>query len=583
MAYTFGQDPVLADLSHLLTEIGSGRPIEETQRVDLKEERGRRDKSGAVGPSNSRNEAAAQHLAAEAACMANTEGGGAIICGVSDDGTPIGTSMEVDWLRHRIYELTDRRLTVDIAQEEVRGARLLIIRSPQAIEPIRHGGRITWRVGTNCVEVDPTTWHAKRMSTLNYDWSAEESAVSVEAVRAGALEQARTYLRDSGEEHAQELASSTELTLLRRLNVVSSEGRLTNAGVLAFVGRDDPCLDYTRRDVAGGDSTTRVRRSNRSLLEELAEVFQVMEGHNAVLHLQRGGLVVGQLREIPPLAAREAIVNGLAHREWGLADPTQVEHIGRTLRVTSPGGFVGGVNEGNIISHPSKSRNRALTELLAALRIAEREGLGVDRMMREMVAVGHAPPVIREISGPYVRASLVGDNLDISWIAWLAAVLPDGQRRDLNTLLILRRLVTVGWADVATVAPIIQLTVEEARGALESLATASFAGASIIERTAGTPAGAEDSWHLSARTREELARLDIGQGKKRAWPVREEIAASYAAARGRISSTELASLVGAHSSNMGPVLKRLEDDGVLAPSRPSRRGQGFFYRHTGDG
>lgn len=34
--------------------------------------------------------------------------------------------------------------------------------APQAIEPIRVDSRIGWRVGANCVEVDPTTWHAKR-------------------------------------------------------------------------------------------------------------------------------------------------------------------------------------------------------------------------------------------------------------------------------------------------------------------------------------------------------------------------------------------------------------------------------------
>jgi len=75
------------------------------------------------------------------------------------------------------------------------------------------------------------------------------------------------------------------------------------------------------------------------------------------------------------------------------------------------------------------------------------------------------------------------------------------------------------------------------------------------------------------------------------WPTRSvhlsavnpsgSVAASYAAARGRISSSELASLVKAQSSNVGSVLRALEDEGVLEPSQPNRRGQGFFYRFTG--
>lgn len=580
MTHTFGEDPVEADVRGVLHALRSGDAVSETSRVDFKEEHGRRDKSGAVGPSNPTNEAAAKELAEEAACMANTPGGGALLCGVADSGDVIGTQLDSEWLRHRIWQLTDRRLTVDVTEVELRGKRVLVIRSPQAIEPIRFNGRVKWRVSTNCVEVDMTSWHARRMSTLNYDWSAEESNVPSSQVSAAALDQARTFLRDSGEPHARELADASDPELLRRLNVVTGEDRLTNAGVLAFVGRGDPALDYVRKATTAGETTTRVRRTNRSLLQELAEVFQAFEGNNALLHLHRDGLVVGQLREIPPLAAREAIVNGVAHREWGSADPTFIEHVGRTLRVTSPGGFIGGVNERNILTHPSKSRNRSLTELLAALRIAEREGQGVDRMMREMIAVGHEPPDIREIAGPYVRAALVGDNVDIAWMAWLAEILPEDWRSDLQCLLILRRMVTVGWADVSTVAPLIQLTVEEARGAIKVVAGIAHQGAPVIEPVKGVPAGAEDAWRLSPSARSALEQLDESQGLRRPWPERSALAATYAAARGRISSTELASLADAHASNVGAVLKSLEDEGLLVASRENRRGKGFFYRYA---
>lgn len=581
MGHTFGQEPVDVEVRALLLALRAGEPMAETPRVDFKEERGRRDKSGAVGPSNPTNEAAARELAAEAACMANTPGGGALICGVANSGEVIGTQLDTDWLRHRMWELTDRRLTVDITEDDIGGRRILVIRCPQAMEPIRVHGRVTWRVGTHCVEVDPTSWHAKRMATLNYDWSAEESNVPASRASAAAVEQARVFLRESREEHAQELAAAPDAELLRRLNVVTGEGMLTNAGVLAFVGRGDPALDYLRKSVTGGETSTRVRRGQRSLLQELAEVFQALEGNNALLHLHREGLVVGQLREIPPLAAREAIVNGVAHREWGSADPTLIEHVGRTLRITSPGGFVGGVNEHNILTHPSKSRNRSLTELLAALRIAEREGQGVDRMVREMIAVGHEPPAIREVVGPYVQAALVGDNVDIAWMAWLTEVLPEEHRRDLHCLLVLRRVVREGWADVATVAPLIQLTVEEARGAIKVVAGLRHAGVPLIERVSGVPAGAEETWRLSTPAKVALDRLDEAQGRRRAWPSRPMIAAGYAAARGRISSTELASIVDAHASNVGGVLKALEDEGVVTPSRDNRRGKGFFYRYVG--
>lgn len=578
MTTTFGDDPVRADLAGLLTRMQAGEVIDrstEHTRVDLKEEAGQRDGAGQVGPGSPENEQAARKLAAEAACMANTPGGGALIVGVADDGTLIGAELHAEWLRHRIYELTRRLLTVDVTEAVVRGVRLLIVVSPSAVEPVRINDRISWRVDDHCVEVNAATWHARRMRALNYDWSGDASATPVSAVRLQALDVARDFLRASGEPSASELAASTDIQLLRRLNVVTGEGLLTNAGVLTFVGRGAPSLDYVHRDYAGGDSTARVRRSDRSLLEELAEIFLTIDAHNATRHLQ-SGLVVRRVRDIPVLAAREAVVNGAAHREWGLAGPTVVEQIGRTLRVTSPGGFFGGVNESNIITHPSQSRNPALTQLLADLRVAEREGVGVDRMVREMVRVGHQPPVIREISGPFVRASLVGDTLDEAWIAWLGSIEPD-EAADVSSLLLLRRLVSVGWVDEQRAAPLIQVTIEEARGAILKLARAAIDGRSLLTLVEGTPDGTDAVWRLSSSALDALADRDQAVGQARQFPSRTEIARTYAAARGRISTTELGSLVSASATNVGNTLKALASEGVLAPSSPAGRGRGFFY------
>lgn len=584
MATHFGSDPIHDEVMAILIALDEGRSVDdavERQFVDLKEEHGRRDKQGGVGPSSTRNEEAARELAAAAACMANTPGGGALIVGVSNDGQVIGTDLEAEWLRHRLWELSGKLLTVDVIVHDVAGRRLLVLRSPQALEPIRINGKIRWRVGTSCVEIDANTWHTKRMANLNYDWSAGESSVPAGEARASALTQARQLLLDSGEDHARDLASDSDVNLMRRLNVVTPDGLLTNAGVLAFVGRGDPCLDYVRRAQAGGDSLSRIRRSGRALIEELAEVFQVLDANTPTVHVQQG-LVIGQQREIPRRAAREAIVNGVAHREWGIAEPTLVEHVGRLLRVTSPGGFVEGVTAENIITHPSRSRNRALADLLAALRVAEREGIGVDRMVADMVSVGHPAPVIEEVPGPYVRAELIGDDLDVAWIRWLRALEPQSEADDLNSLLILRQLVETGWIDPLRAARTIQDTVAAASGALARLSRATIGRGPLLETTKGVPDGTETVWHLTPAAVSLLQGLDREAGRNRAWPTRERVAASYASARGRISSTELGSLVGAYPSNVGPVLKRLEEDGILAPSRASRRGTGFYYRYRGD-
>lgn len=575
----FVRDPVETEVRRVLEALASGQdPHElESKHVDLKEEAGRHARDGVRRSGGTTNEAAAQQLAGEAACMANTDGGGALIVGAADDGELIGSELDTEWLRRRIYELTDRRLTVAVSEVTVRGVRLLIVRSVQAIDPVRYKGRIHWRVDDRCVEIDAATWHDRRMSRERYDWSAQSSFVEMREARPEALRIARRFLNESGDTRAASLAAATDADLLRRLNAVTGDGYLTNAGALAFVGRGEPALDYMRRAVRGGDSVRRLRERGTSLLEEFARVEEAADLANEIRHVQHG-FVVGQLRELPPRAIREAIVNGLAHRDWASASPTVVEHIGRSLVVSSPGGFVGGVTPANIITHPSEPRNRALAELLASIRLSEREGIGVDRMFADMVALGYGPPEITEIPGPYVRVALVGDSLDLAWIRLLSRLEPPGVRENVSSLLLLRQLVEHRWVDVERAAPVLQLDHTEALGAIRHLAEVTLDGASVVQLVSGVPDGSPDAWRLSPAVTRALADEDAAADRRRRAPSRRAIALDWARARGRVSTTELASIVGASPTNVNSVLRGLEEEGQLEPSRPTRGGRGFFYR-----
>lgn len=403
----------------------------------------------------------------------------------------------------------------------------------------------------------------------------------INEVRRPALELVRRFLRDSGEPTSTDLADEGDQALLRRLNAVTHDGMLTNAAALLLHGREAPCLDYLRREFAGGDSTARVRLTGRSLLEELDAVFTAVSAHNGLRHVARG-LVVGQIRDVPERAAREAVVNGIAHREWASPGQTVVEHIGTTLRVTSPGGFFGGVTEQNIITHPSRSRNRALTELLRALRVAEREGIGVDRMVADMVRYGHEQPSIREITGPLVRASLVADVRDETWETWLAELSPATTINDLNVLLLLRSLVDHRWLDVKRAIPLLQLDDLETRGALSRAQTVLLEGRPVIVAVDGLPDSDDLPLRLSRDADARLSDLDEQAGRLRRGPTRRAIALTYAQARGRISSTELASIAHTQRPNVSSVLKDLEDEGMLRPAFPSGRGRGFHYLWDGN-
>lgn len=564
----------------------------ERHLVDLKEEAGRRGPQGQVLAGDTQNERAANALVEEVACMANTPGGGALVVGAADNGDLIGTNLDTEWLRHRLYELTDRRVTVDARAVTVGGARLLVLRMVEAVEPVRHDNRIRWRVDDHCVEIDAATWHDRHLNRIGFDWSAQPSTHPVADVRASAVQFARDYLRASNEPKALDLADATDADLLRRLNVVTPDGSLTNAGALVFVGRSTPALDYLRRDVPGGDSRSRLNEAGRSVLEELYEVERTIAAYNPVEHVG-DGLAIGQLSRLPPRAVRESIVNGLAHRDWATDLATVVEHVGNSLVVSSPGGFVEGVNANNIITHPSQSRNTALTTLFAALRVAEREGVGVDRMVGDMIRVGLVPPVIEQVAGPRVRTALVGGSADRTWLDFLGSLTPIGTADDLDVLLLLRLLAENGWLDAASAVPVLQRNLVEADAAIARLDDARIAGRvlsnlagalsrpldrpvgnRIIQRIDGVPVDTAPAWRwtqaASERLRHRWNALTSVAGRRR-------VAARYAQHRGRISTTELASITGVASQQANRTMKDLEEQDVLRPGRAERAGRGFFY------
>lgn len=584
MSSFIGETTTQRDLRELLDQLNAGRKPQaiEVEHVDVKEEPGRRDGEGRLQAGTSQSEEAAKFLYRELACMSNTPGGGALVVGVTDDGQRPGTELDPEWLRHRIYELSGRpQLTADVQALRLDdGTRVLICRVHQAVEPYRIDGKIYWRVGDNCVEVDAATWHAE-VVRRHHDWSAEASDRTVRDADPLAVAVAREFLSASGEPTATDLANvASDRELISRLpGAVTADDHLTNAGRLLFT-EVAPALDYRRREVSGGDTSQRVHQDG-PVLVQLKAVFDALAAHRRTIHVPSpGGLVVGQHEALPIRSAREAVVNGVAHRVYERDAVTEIEHVGEALHVTSPGGLVGPITPDNIITHPSTPRHRTLAEILTKLRVAEREGIGIDRMYVDLLATGRPEPIIEELPGPHVRTTLLGGDPDSEWVVFRSRIRPSELADSLNVLMALETAARHGWLDTETLATRTQRTSQQARDVLERLTEAGIHEADgrrlgpVLEPVDGRPQQGAPAWRPSDVMRRQLAdRMAPTLSAEN----REELLLGYAETFGRISSTEAADLANLSVNYAGQVLKHLEEAGPLHPSRPNRRGQGFHY------
>jgi len=190
--------------------------------------------------------------------------------------------------------------------------------------------------------------------------------------------------------------------LLFEIGAVDPHGNPTVAGILLF-GRnpqaflpqsgvvfvkfpsveprgDDGRAGYGRRDEISGPLPRVVERTWNIIWEE-------MRVGAVVNDLQRE-----ELTEYPAFAVREALVNAAAHRDYRLRGRRiEIRMYSDRMEVISPGALPGYITVDNIVEEHF-SRNPRLVSGLFQWGYIEELGLGIDRMIEEMVQAGHPPP-----------------------------------------------------------------------------------------------------------------------------------------------------------------------------------------------
>ena len=104
------------------------------------------------------------------------------------------------------------------------------------------------------------------------------------------------------------------------------------------------------------------------------------------------GLTRVEETEYPSNAVREALVNAVAHRDYRLSGRSiEIRMYTDRLEITSPGGLPAHITLDNIVEE-HYSRNPRLVNGLYQWGYIEELGLGIDRMIEDMVQGGYQPP-----------------------------------------------------------------------------------------------------------------------------------------------------------------------------------------------
>lgn len=447
-----------------------------------------------------------QDLAEAAVCFANSRGG-RIVLGVSDtklgQDAFLGTSLPVDVLRARIHALTEPSLVVTVEELRHAGVRLLVISVPEGLDVhSTKKGFVTRRWGAECLPMRPIDVSRLDDERRGADWTSQSSGRPVADMDPDAVLRLRILLRSAQDESRRQLGTAAEVDLLNGLRLVHADGTLTRAGEIMLcknaASAAEEILVYQYRQTPGGEAAY-AKRWGTPMVTAFAEAMEVITARVGITPVNTSGGQQIQVEDYPLAALREALANALLHGDYRERRPVQIEHSPESVSVRSPGPLVAGITPDNILTAGSRARFALLTGACRTLGLAEELGQGVDRMFREMARTGRSTPrveVEREANDPATLVTFTGGPPNVR-VTRFVSDLPEAERNDTDTLLIVLVLCRKQSVTARDVAPVIQRDLAATEAVLRRL---SSGDAQILEPTAGTTGRAYPNYRLRGQS-----------------------------------------------------------------------------------
>lgn len=196
--------------------------------------------------------------------------------------------------------------------------------------------------------------------------------------------------------------------LLFEIGAIDRNKNPTVAGILLFAHRPQAFLPQSgivfvkfpgTEPAQSGDGAVYGRRDE--LTGPLARMVE--RAWNIVWEEMRVGAAVNalereELTEYPRFAVREALINAVAHRDYRIRGRRiEIRMYDNRMEITSPGSLPGYMTLDNLVEEHF-SRNPRIVNGLYHWGYIEELGLGIDRMIEDMVQAGHPPPRFRAAS-----------------------------------------------------------------------------------------------------------------------------------------------------------------------------------------
>lgn len=313
----------------------------------------------------------------EVMAFANTDGG-KIYIGVDNNGEVVGLANADDICLRVVQSCRnglkpDITLFIKVAIETVDGKQIVVVTvargtaipyylSDKGLKP----SGVYIRVGTSSAPA--TDAHIRNMIKEND---------GDKYILQRSLEQNLTFVEATSEFKIAGLKFGEPQ--MSTLGIIDQDNQFTNLGLLL----SDECQHTIKVAVFEGTSKAIFRDRKEfggSLFKQLNDTAEYISLNNKV-RSTFDGLKRIDHQDYPPIAIREALLNAIVHREYGLSGSSFVNIYDDKIEILSLGGLVAGQSLEAAKSGFSLTRNEKLANVFYKLNMIEAYGTGIPRIM----------------------------------------------------------------------------------------------------------------------------------------------------------------------------------------------------------
>ena len=433
-----------------------------------------------------------KELVSEIVGMTNTEGG-VLYLGVEDNGEVTGVHK-----RHKdpngamalIANKTVPSLSVRAEIIEEEGIEVLQIQIPMSKTIIATSdGKIQRRRlkpdgSPENVPMYPYEIQGRLSSLSQLDYSAQILlGATMDDLDGNERDRLRNIIKYRKGDKA--LLELTDEELDKALQLAKEEAGVlypTVTGML-LLGKEDRIAELlpTAKAVFQVLEGTKVRK-NEQTSKPLLATFEMFEEYMKAWNPEREmeyGLFRVPIPEFSEAAYREGLVNAFCHRDYTVIQAVRVAVEDEGLTISSPGGFIEGVNLKNLLTVEPHGRNPVLADALKRIGLAEKTGRGIDRIFEGSIVFGRPLPDYSETTSTYVKLFIQRAEPDLAFTKMISNEENRlGRSLPINSLLILSALQSQRRLTIAEIVEVTNIGEIRAKAVVEKLVEAGLVDAS---------------------------------------------------------------------------------------------------------